>query len=440
MVLRLRRDLLCPILRKVFGDRIKCQSPEVLCLDLDEIRIAAKVDFQETFSGLFLLSERFASSSSWQYHHLLPSLSDLIIYIEQNICSSTDQTCHSRASSLRAASYLDIDYDTISQVVVSSAFWPQPPNSDSWNERIQNLEGTHQVEVGVLASEKPTEPEELTLGGFLTVIGEDDKANPTLFSFPSRHHPLSNSSQGTYSSSFTSPTGLHPTLGLNFQTTSTNPPATTCALHAYLTLPSYLFADKYQLSDPLFLASKHLHSIRSISGETDLEAPDWAVKKWGSSMLVELSPPSPRKYQAQHERNWHADIPLHLRYLPPTAGGITKVQVPWPVVFWACTAEEGTKMTVNPFDRVNLGYDGLFGPRTMFYHLEPTPPGNVNGTLVETLDVPVLDMEKAEYVEVGTVLVVLVGFLWVCWKLVAVFRHVGIGGGTSEGQELKKRS
>ncbi|KAI9869701.1 MAG: protease B nonderepressible form, partial [Pleopsidium flavum] len=287
-------DLLCPILRKVFGDRIKCQSPEVLCLDLDETRIAAKVDFQETFSGLFLLSERFASSSSWQYHHLLPSLSDLIIYIEQNICSSTDQTCHSRATSLRAASYLDIDYDTISQVVVLSAFWHQPPNSDSWNERIQDLEGDHQVEVGVLASEKATEPEELSLGGFLTVIGEDDKPNPTLFSFPSRHHPLSNPSQGTYSSSFTSPTGLHPTLGLTFQTNSNTSPATTCALHAYLTLPSYLFADKYQLSDPLFLASKHLHSTRSISGETDLEAPDWAVKKWGSSMLVELSPPSPR--------------------------------------------------------------------------------------------------------------------------------------------------
>lgn len=32
--LRLCRDLLCPILRKVFGDHIKCQTPKVLYLKL----------------------------------------------------------------------------------------------------------------------------------------------------------------------------------------------------------------------------------------------------------------------------------------------------------------------------------------------------------------------------------------------------------------------
>ena len=31
------------------------------------------------------------------------------------------------------------------------------------------------VEVGVLANEVPTEPEELKLGGWLTVVGEDEK-------------------------------------------------------------------------------------------------------------------------------------------------------------------------------------------------------------------------------------------------------------------------
>jgi len=68
---------------------------------------------------------------------------------------------------------------------VLSAFWHQPPKSDTWNERIQNLEGTDRVEVGVLASEKPTEPEELALGGFLTVVGEDDKpSTPTFYEPP----------------------------------------------------------------------------------------------------------------------------------------------------------------------------------------------------------------------------------------------------------------
>ncbi len=97
-------------------------------------------------------------------------------------------------------------------------------------------------------------------------------------------------------------------------------------------------------------------------------------------------------------------------------------------------------MSVNPFDRVNLGYDGLFGPRTMFYHLEPTAMGNGNGSLIEILRMPVLDTEKAGRVEVGTAVVVLVGFLWVCWKLYNVFRQGFSGRNTSEGEERKKQS
>ena len=72
---------------------------------------------------------------------------------------------------------------------------------------------------------------------------------------------------------------------------ASTPPSTTCALHTYLTLPSPLFADKYQLStsDPIFLGSHNLVSLRSISGETDLEAPDYLVEKWGSNLLLELA-------------------------------------------------------------------------------------------------------------------------------------------------------
>lgn len=82
-------------------------------------------------------------------------------------------------------------------------------------------------------------------------------------------------------------------------------------------------------------------------------------------------------------------------------------------------------MNVNPFDRVNLGYDGLFGPRTMFYHLDPAMKGNGTGTLMETLRVPVLDSEKVGFVDAGTVVVVLVGFLWLCWRLGGVVWRSG---------------
>ena len=86
-------------------------------------------------------------------------------------------------------------------------------------------------------------------------------------------------------------------------------------------------------------------------------------------------------------------------------------------MFWACTAEEGTKFPVNPFDRVNLGYDGLFGARTMFYHLDPLVRDG--GKLISTLEVPVLNTEAvgSQWVESGTVVVVLLGWLWVVWKM-----------------------
>ena len=84
-------------------------------------------------------------------------------------------------------------------------------------------------------------------------------------------------------------------------------------------------------------------------------------------------------------------------------------------------------MNNNPFDRVNLGYDGLFGPRTMFYHLQPT---NQAKSLVEELKVPVLNMDGTNvgWVSYGTVMIVLLGFSWVCWILGrVVVRDLGIG-------------
>ena len=56
-------------------------------------------------------------------------------------------------------------------------------------------------------------------------------------------------------------------------------------------------------------------------------------------------------------------------------------------------------MSSSPFDRVNLGYDGLFGPKTMFYHIPPER----ESVLVETLEMPVLYLDRAAWVEYGTI-------------------------------------
>ena len=69
---------------------------------------------------------------------------------------------------------MDIDYDSISYALTITAYWSQSPKAGGWTEDIYKDEkGTHKVEVGILALEGPLEPEELSAGGFLAVVGED---------------------------------------------------------------------------------------------------------------------------------------------------------------------------------------------------------------------------------------------------------------------------
>ena len=105
--------------------------------------------------------------------------------------------------------------------------------------------------------------------------------------------------------------------------------------------------------------------------------------------------------------------------MTPSENGTRDTYVPDPVVFWACPAEEYGKFASSPFERVNLGYEGLFGPKTVFYHLTPQPAVE-GGELVQKVQVPVLDTSKAWYVEWGTVVAVLLGALLVGLPLVRV--------------------
>ncbi|KAK0124648.1 protease B nonderepressible form [Cadophora gregata] len=414
-------EFLCPLLKKVFGD-LDCISPE------------------KSFTTL--PRDRFSHSSASQFYSPLASLLDFTTYLSHKLCPSDsgstplDAACLSRVQALHSASTLEIDFDTISHALTLTAFFPpstqslalsKPPSSSSIKDS--------RMEIGIFSVEKPKEVEELSLGGFLTVVGEHSKPSPTLFSFPARHHPLPLSQ--TFTSGFVHPTGLHPTLEVNI--TSSEPPLDdrACSLHAHLTLPRAVFVDKYQLSDPLFMASKNLAKLHYITSPVDLEAPAYTLTSWGSSVLLELAPPSSQyksdsePLTAQHHQQWTSLIPLHLRYLPPSqnTSGLTPLDIPYPILFWACTADEGSKFPINPFDRVNLGYDGLFGPRTLFYHLSPSAAvwGGKGGDakLVNSLDVPVLDLDRSRFVEVGTAIGVLLGFGWVCWCLLGVWRGSG---------------
>ncbi|TAQ85885.1 hypothetical protein B7494_g5797 [Chlorociboria aeruginascens] len=400
-----RRDsnttvLVCPTLKKLFGE-IDCRSSN------------------ESFTNL--PSERFSLSAASQYYQPLSSLADLVEYLKHKVCKNSQTDCLARVSSLLQASSIDIDFDTISHALTLTAFW----EFQTWDLDLTNTTPNERLEVGILAPENAIETEELALGGFLTIVGDDTKPSPTLFSFPSRHHPLSS----TFKSTLLLPTGLHPTLQLEI--TSNTPPMDdrSCSMHAHLTLPRSIFADKYQFRDSLFLASKNLSALHYITSPVDLEAPEYAISQWGSSVLLELAPPSPPT-----NSKFTTEIPLHLRYLAPRNGtsGLTNLELPYPVVFWACTAVEGSKFPMNPFDRINLGYEGLFGPRTMFYHVSPDAGRK---RLVNEIAMPVADLDKSQYVEIGTAAVVAVGFLWVLWCLVGVFRRSGYGRVKNVGEK-----
>lgn len=369
-----------------------------------------------SFSKPPILSERFTSSATYQFYHAPYDLRKVSEYLASQALTKqgrwpvieTLSTTFRRTSSF---AYIDVDFDAISHAVTVTAL--TLPNARGNNRdntlAVRKDDPSDRLEVGILEPQDPDEPEELSLGGYLTVIGEDDHPGATMFSFPARHHPLPDGDDSSYFVEFRYPTGLHPKLNIVLTGEHVQPPKATCALHAYWTLPSSLFIDRYQLSDSLFLASQNLVALRALSGEEDLEAPDWAVATWGSAALLELShPPTTSSLP-----NWTMTIPTHLRYINSTASGDV-LSIPWPVVFWACEAEEGLKMGTNPFDRTNLGYDGLFGPKTMFYHV---PPSLQRDELVQELNVPTLHPEDAKWVPFGTTVAILVGFAWISWQL-----------------------
>ncbi|RMZ91216.1 hypothetical protein DV736_g1532, partial [Chaetothyriales sp. CBS 134916] len=427
-------DLVCGGLRKCFSDSLKCQSP-------------AKSFIQGPID----------SSSALQYYSVLPSLSSLVAYIQRTACLRGDVTCLHTASLLNIADGLDIDYDGMSRTLTVTAFWSKPPavlfdpigewtTYDVWNVDIQRTGANERIEVGILNPSAAKDAYELQLSGLLTLVGEDDHPKPTRFHFPSRHHRMARSQSRAqqFTVSVAQPQGLHPTMEIQFSgdkgltAPENRPEGSECALHAYLTLPSTVFVDEYAFksNDPLFGESHGIQTTRVITGETDLEAPDYVVDKWGSIVLLELRTDQSRVVNASK-----VTLPLHLRYLPPSANGTWSVDVPWPVVYWACTAKEGINFGVNPFDRVNVGYDALHGPRTVFYHLDAKPA--VGDRVVQRMKVPVYSLGSIDpgFVEVGTLLAIAVGFVWVVvqlWPVVQAQVSSVLVGPKAEGVEKKK--
>jgi hypothetical protein len=155
---------LCPLLKSFLASRsIKCDS------------------VTDTFTKPSVLSERFAATSTYQYYHLASIDQYIGVNLLARLCDSKPpalHACKDQVQELENASYIDVDFDAISHALVFTAFWNShrqqilPAQRDK--RPIKRLRAEDTIEVGVLQSEQATEPEELSLGGYLTVIGQND--------------------------------------------------------------------------------------------------------------------------------------------------------------------------------------------------------------------------------------------------------------------------
>ena len=388
---------------------------------------------QRQKSATYIGSGHSPPSTDYHFYSPLDDLLSFIEYVKTDGCKTKGNTglCPLAASPLGSVRELDLTYDIYSRLLKLTAQWPF---TDSLPLSVPSVQGSR-VEVGIMGADAPPTigPYEIGMSGHLVVLGQDDRAKPVMFAFPSRHREAPK--DASFSATFAEPTGLHPTLQLHIGPGALPPRVSDddaiCKLHTYLTLPRHIFADRYQLDDELFLASKNLAALVNMTQPVDLEAPDYAVDAWGSAALVELAPPSPSG-SLSAQSAWTAEIPLHLRYLLPATGGYQSVDLPYPAVFWTCETPTDTSLANNPFDRAHIGYDTLFSPNTEFWHLKPLPPSSSPATsttqrLMVPARVPVLDSSKSQYVNIGTSAVILLGFAWVLWKLASVYLRTGHG-------------
>lgn len=238
-----------------------------------------------------------------------------------------------------------IEFDILSSESLQiRALWSKPIHDNGWRLDIPAQEDTR-VEVGIFEEGSGEDKDEMALGGLRAILGEDKDFQPTLFTFPHRHHILPSS--GNVETSLDPAFGSHPVLKTILPMPTLQAPINdtldheTCNLHALYTLSKDVFVDQYQLSQLAQFKSGGIEDLRGVWGETDLENPSYKTKAWGSVVLVDIP-------KVEKPAELTLELPLHMRYLEPQdGGGKTPVEILPPEVFWTC---ENTVEGILPFD------------------------------------------------------------------------------------------
>jgi hypothetical protein len=355
------------------------------------------------------------------FSRLSSTTMDALFNTLSSLLSGTDP---SLLASLERADVIDFDIIS-SNTIQIRAIWASSPLSEGWQLDISSDPNTR-IEVGIFSEATGEDKDEYALGGVRTILAENSDFEPTLFTFPHRHHIVSTAQLNT---SLSPSYGSHPTLRTSLSRKLLQPPVNdtlsheTCNLHALYTLSKDVFVDKYQLTQLSQFQSGGIKNLRGVWGETDLEDPSYKTKGWGSIVLVDID---------QINSELTLELPLHLRYLEPLAdGGYRHLNILRPEIFWACentvegiphSQQTNPDFTISPFSPpARSVLHSLFPIDTVFYHL-PNHITQENG--VVSIDVPVANASQAQVVQNLTVLGILMGFTYLFVKGV----RVGIKG------------
>jgi hypothetical protein len=131
-----------------------------------------------------ILSKRFSMSTSNQYYAYLGNIDSMTGHFQSLLCrEKRGKWCMDITKEFMTSRYIDVDYDTISRAVVLTAGWPSAnKKGEGWTEEIGLASKDATVEIGVLSLEGNADPEDIQFGGFLTVLGHDERPSmPPLF-------------------------------------------------------------------------------------------------------------------------------------------------------------------------------------------------------------------------------------------------------------------
>ncbi|KAG1883100.1 PIG-X [Suillus subluteus] len=189
--------------------------------------------------------------------------------------------------------------------------------------------------------------------------------------------------------------GFHSTLSTNIPLHARHEYAA-CNLFVLHELPADIIVDSFELNG---------HGLCfQFVGNTNLELPTSGVANESGWLLVAVKPETDLVV---------VDVPLHVRYGVPHEGHNPRhiIQLPPPICFWACPSSYQSLHSTLPSQSPKFH---LFNSSAQFEILQHTTSSPLS------FDIPVGNINHTLYIEICTVTVTLLAFVYIvqdCWTI-----------------------